>query len=365
MIKSLALTLISCICLCGCLNDHDDIETTETPVTISTPTPTTPSGTHVEILFEDFESGWGEFIDGGLFSKIFSDDAIIEGNCASVFSDDGVISSFLQRTPMNLTNVESFNLSFWLHGDNLVDGDTLIVELSDDVEWHTLKRLVKGEDFENDLFTEINIEVSSQDYIFSQVARIQFVGATQGNPVFIDDISITINGTLGENIGSSQTGEYVFEHSDLEVGCSGCHGNNIAVGKYPSHIDSLDDCQICHIPHNPDGWAAFPYPEGTFDHTDVTTGCYDCHNAILAATKVENHIDSSNSCEQCHTTKVGGWNLLEDGETYLHEGVTAGCVSCHNNGVAQGKTTTHIPSEDNCEACHVPNQSWTNFTLLD
>lgn len=383
MIKSLTLTLISCICLCGCLNDNDNIETTEipisegsdpieTPITVPTPTPvqapTTPIGTNVEILFEDFESGWGEFLDGGLFSKIYSDDTIIEGNCASVFSNDGVISSFLQRTPMNLIDVESFNLTFWVHGDGLVDGDALLVEFSDDVEWRTLARLVKGEDFENDSFTEISIDVSSQDYIFSQAARIQFVGATEGNPVFIDDISISINGTLGENIESSQGGEYIFEHSDLEIGCSGCHGNNIAVGKFPSHIESLDDCQICHIAHDPNGWEAFPYPEGTYNHTDVTTGCFDCHNAVLAATKPETHIDSNNSCEQCHTTQIGGWDLLQEGVTYLHEAVTIGttvCVSCHDGGVAEGKNATHIPTGDNCEECHTPNQPWSNLTFLD
>lgn len=380
MIKPFTLTLILCVFLCGCLNEHNNIETTkipvseggettETPITISTPTPlatpTVPSGTNVEILFEDFESGWGEFLDGGLYSKIYSPDTIVEGNCASIFSNDGVISSFLQRTPMNLINVESFNLTFWLHGDDLIDGDALLVEFSDDIEWRTLRRLVKGEDFENNSFTEINIEVSHQDYIFSQAARIQFVAATTGNPIFVDDISITINGTLGSAIESPQSGEYIFEHSDLELGCSGCHGNNIAIGKFPSHIDSLDDCQICHIPNNSDGWSTFSYPEGTFDHTNVTTGCYDCHNAVLAATKVEDHIDSSNACEQCHTTKVGGWTLFQDGETYLHEGVTIGCVSCHNGDVAEGKTTTHIPSEDNCEACHTPNQSWTNVILLD
>ena len=352
------LIFISFLYLYGCSGESSTQEDTDQ----KSSTPTSPAES-TEILFEDFESGWGNFIDGGLFTKLYSDDTIIEGTCASIFSDAGVISSFIQQKTMNFTEVESFSLNFWVHGDDLIDGDILYVDFSDGFEWHVLLELTKGEDFFNDEFTEIHIDVSNQDYIFSSMARIQFRSATAGNSVFVDDISISVIGTVVE--GSDQDSDYSFDHQYIEGGCSGCHNNHITTGKSASHLSSLDECQICHIPNDISGWEAFPYYTGTYDHTNVTTGCFDCHNAVLAATKVSNHINTSNTCENCHSTEVGGWNILNAGESYIHEGVTTECASCHTSDIATNKSATHIPSSDNCEECHTPNQPWANITFFN
>lgn len=343
--------LIFISCLYGCSGESRNQEDTmqDSAIPISQPEST-------EILFEDFESGWGNFIDGGLFTKLSTGDTTIEGTCAGIFSDAGVISSFIQRKTMNFTEVESFNLNFWVHGNNLIDGDILYVDFFDGTRWHILLELSKGEDFLNDIFTEIQIDVSHKDYTFSSMARIQFRSATAGNYIFIDDISISVAGTVIEN--SDQDSNYSFDHQYITKGCSGCHNNHIAIGKSASHLSSLDECQICHIPNDINGWEAFPYHNGTYDHTDMTTGCFDCHNAVLAATKVTNHINSSNTCEHCHSTEVGGWSILHPDEPYTHEGVTTECASCHTSDIAVNKSTTHISSTDNCGTCHTPNQPW-------
>ena len=355
------LLFISCLYLFGCSRDTGNSQSLDqkAPEPSSNTEPT-------EILFEDFESGWGNFIDGGLFTKLNTDDTIIEGTCASIFSDAGVISSFIQRKAMNLTSAESFSLKFWAHGENLIDGDILYVDFSDGIEWHVLLQLTKGEDFFNDIFTEIQLDVSHLDYNFSPVARIQFRSATAGNSIFIDDISISIVGNIiNKESTFDEDDSYLYDHQYIEEGCSGCHNNYIATGKSASHLTSLDECQICHIPNNINGWEAFPYYTGTFDHTDVTTGCFDCHNAVLAATKVADHIDSSNSCSQCHTTEIGGWSILHTGEPYEHKNVTTECVSCHTSDLAVNKSATHIISSDNCEQCHIPNESWENIIFFD
>lgn len=352
------LIFISCLYLYGCSGESSNLEDADQKS--STPNSSLES---TEIFFEDFESGWGNFIDGGLFTKLSVDDTIIEGTCASIFNDAGVISSFIQRKAMNLTEAEFFNLNFWVNGDNLIDGDILYVDFSDGNEWRVLLELTKGEDFFNDTFTEIYIDVSRQDYTFSSMARIQFRSATAGNSIFIDDISISVMGTLAENL--DQDSDYSFDHQYVDTGCSGCHNNHIAIGKSASHLSSLDECQICHKPNDISGWEAFPYYTGTYDHTDMTTGCFDCHNAVLAATKVADHINSSNTCEHCHSTEVGGWSILHTDETYMHEGVTTECVSCHTSDIAINKDATHIPSSDNCGECHTPNQPWENIIFLN
>lgn len=351
------LIFISYLYLSGCSGESNDLENSDQELS----GPNSPIES-TEIFFEDFESGWGNFIDGGLFTKLTTDDVLLEGTCASIFNDAGVISSFIQRKTMNLTKAESFSLNFWAHGDNLVDGDILYVDFSDGTEWHVLLELKKGEDFFNDIFTEIHIDVSREDYIFSSMTRIQFRSATEGNSIFIDDVSISIVGTVVDS--PDQDSNYTFDHQYVEEGCSGCHNNHIATGKSASHLSSLDECQICHIPNDLNGWEAYPYYSGTYDHTNVTTGCFDCHNSVLAATKVSNHIDSSNSCAECHTTEVGGWSILHTDKPYAHTNVTTECISCHTSDIAVNKSETHIPSSDYCGECHIPNQPWENIILF-
>lgn len=387
--RSLSLFYILLISLflfsCSETDDTSESMNIEAPSTVATPLPVAsvsplPSPIPVETsepidtslvltsIVEGFENGWGLYLDGGLFAGLSSEKVYEGTNSVRLFSDNGVISSFLQRTPMDLTRAHYIEINFWLYAENLDDGDALLVDFSDGTQWQTVSRLVKGENFGNDSFQPFNIKVSAEDYNFSQVARVSFVSATRGNPIFIDDISITV---ANEETTSSafpdfdELTPFPYDHIGVDSGCIGCHDNRIWEGKSASHLTSSNECQFCHIANNIDDWQSLTYDTGTFDHTNIENQCLDCHNFILAAGKAPTHIDSSNNCEQCHSTRVGGWNLLEPGQTYLHEGIVTGCLSCHDGSISGGKSENHIVSSDNCENCHTPNLPWSNISAFD
>lgn len=364
------------LCLHGCSKTDDKgIENTGSgviPTPVSSPVPSPdPLPTGIQLVtttfFENFENGWGSYLDGGLFVGLSSEKVYAGTNSVKLFAANGVISSFFQRTPMDLTRARNVTIDFWMYGEDLNDGDALLVDFSDGTQWQTLKRLVKGEDFGNGSFSEFSITISPDDFHFSQAARVCFVGSTAENPIYIDDISITVESedvvtSLNPDFGP---GSFTYDHIGVNAGCSGCHDNRIWQGKYASHITSSDECQLCHLANNVNGWDSLTYDTGTFDHTNVENQCFGCHNFILAAGKPPLHIDSANECEQCHSTSIGGWNLLDPGQTYLHEGVVTGCVSCHGGGISQGKGVNHILSSDNCESCHTPNLEWSNTIAFD
>lgn len=60
--------------------------------------------------------------------------------------------------------------------------------------------------------------------------------------------------------------------------------------------------------------------------------------------KSVNHIPSTNNCLACHATSGA--------VSVNHAEVIGTCDSCHNGILAAGKSATHIPAPDQCELCH-------------
>ena len=74
--------------------------------------------------------------------------------------------------------------------------------------------------------------------------------------------------------------------------------------------------------------------------------CYGCHNSSVAIGKSANHIQSSNSCDDCHTT------IAMTPARFDHRGVIGNCETCHNGVTATGKNPRHINTLSNCALCH-------------
>lgn len=92
---------------------------------------------------------------------------------------------------------------------------------------------------------------------------------------------------------------------------------------------------------------------GVFKGTPKT--CANCHNGTLAAGKGSTHVPSSNTCDSCHVSTT--WTAVR----FDHSSITTSCSSCHNGRVARGKGPRHISTSNTCDACHVT----TNWTRID
>lgn len=373
MNNRLIVLFAMCLGIFACSGgDVDDTATptpsvTSAPGSTSTPSPVvipTPEPVAKEVLFDSFEDGWGYFLDGGLNADLSSENVFSGDRSVRLHGDSGVRSSFILREPIDLSYTESLNLNFWVYGSELSDGDALYVEFSDGTQWQTLSRLVKGVDFGNGTFFNVDINILKDDYTFSEGARLRFTSETSANSIYIDDIAIDSLVYDSVPVTPNYDSSFTFDHIGVVTGCIGCHDNRIAEGKSISHFTSSDNCQLCHIANNVDGWDTLTYFTGTFDHADITSSCSTCHNSILATGKDALHIDASNTCEQCHSPSLGDWVLYVPGGVFPHTDITTGCASCHNNEVTTGKSETHIISSDNCESCHTPNTGWSSATAF-
>ena len=126
--------------------------------------------------------------------------------------------------------------------------------------------------------------------------------------------------------------------------CDLCHiqGNRMGASAKPNnHVQTTQFCDQCHT--NTVSWVG-----ARFRHTGITPGsCGTCHNGTTATGKPAKHIQTTAACDTCHRTNA--WIPA----SFNHASVTPGsCGTCHNGTTATGKPTNHVQTTSSCDACH-------------
>ena len=83
-----------------------------------------------------------------------------------------------------------------------------------------------------------------------------------------------------------------------------------------------------------------------FNHDNITGNCSSCHNGTIADGKTASHIPSNDTCENCHSTTA--WIPA----TFSHDNLTTGCNTCHNGVTATGMDPGHFITSEQCDVCH-------------
>ncbi|MDH5650735.1 MAG: hypothetical protein OEZ39_02550 [Gammaproteobacteria bacterium] len=158
-------------------------------------------------------------------------------------------------------------------------------------------------------------------------------------------------------VGGGNFANAIYDHTGVTTNCgsAGCHDPNTTEGQYAAGIHHVpsngNDCENCHAPGN--------FANGTFDHVNVENDlgirCDSCHNDIVTAGKHQYHIPTADDCRACHSgtiTFVGG--------VFSHAGITNGCAICHDGRISTGKSLNHMPTTQDCSVCH--QIKFDNFT---
>ena len=212
-----------------------------------------------------------------------------------------------------------------------------------------------------------SIPTGSQSRIAgSETARPFFFPDTQGTYVLQLIVMDAANGTSNDFVSvnvaetpASIAGTVSASHEGVVFACVDCHDGVSATGKPAHHIQSTDQCVVCHSTGQ---WL----PNIVIDHNEILGTCSFCHNGISAPGKPADHIQTMEECVECHTagttfsivfvndiifnTLIEGYSQTLD-DTHPPIG-NAMCVDCHNNIVEEGKPADHIPASDSCDNCH-------------
>ncbi len=106
-------------------------------------------------------------------------------------------------------------------------------------------------------------------------------------------------------------------------------------------------CEACHL-------------NAVFRGTPLDCGtCHITGSPFNATPKTATHIPTTNNCTACHNTISFRPDVHFD-----HAEVLGSCVSCHNGTIAQGEGPSHPATSQNCAACHTV-MSWNPTKTVD
>ncbi len=164
-----------------------DIETKVDYITVN------PAGSWTTITYDDFESGWGSYTDGGGdCSRYCGGTYAWEGSCAADIQDNsGVASSFYHTTGYNVTGYTELEVDFYFVAISMDNTrEDFWVQYYDGSTWRTVASFAQGIDFDNNVFYHAVVTIPSSSYNFPTNARLRFMCDASGNAddVYIDNI---------------------------------------------------------------------------------------------------------------------------------------------------------------------------------
>lgn len=202
--------------------------------------------------------------------------------------------------------------------------------------------------------------VNFVDHTSPEVTTVRCDSCHNNNPVIGLPTPFHMPLTLNQDCGECHTpGNFAtgtFDHNPLVVDpvrCDSCHDDTISVGKGVNHVPTNGDCDVCHT--------IVTFTGASVDHTGIVDGCSTCHDGEVSTGKSDAqpaHIPTSDVCQDCHTVIP----LAFTPSTFAHVGINNNCQSCHNGDYTRpgsqgdiilGKHDLHIPTQDDCNACHV------------
>ncbi len=152
--------------------------------------------TWTTINFENFESGWGNYTDGGYdCGRYCGGNYAFDGSCAANIDDDnGVASSFYTTNgyDLNSPDYKVVEVEFYFAAISMENGEDFFVDFYNGSSWHRAAALAQGRDFRNNRFYKYTLTLNESDYGFGSNCSFRFMcdASSDYDDMYIDNITI-------------------------------------------------------------------------------------------------------------------------------------------------------------------------------
>ncbi len=176
----------------------------------------TGGGGATTITFDNFESGMGNYTDGGAdMSRYTGGTHAWQGVAAADIQDNsGTASSFYHTTTRNVTSYASMEVELYFKAVSMESGENFLVQYFNGSVWQTLANYVAGTSFNNNTFYVATVPISRSTYVFPTNARLRFMcdASADTDDVYID--AITWRGLSSEAASGPQIAVVGEEEED-------------------------------------------------------------------------------------------------------------------------------------------------------
>ncbi|GAB6144240.1 fibronectin type III domain-containing protein [Desulfocicer niacini] len=166
-------------------------------VTYTPPAPPAPAQWTV-LTRDDFEPGWGSYVDGGGDCTRYSGKYAHQGTYAAQIRDNsGTASSFYSAQGVNLDGpaYTELKIEFWFYPRSMESGEDFFVEYYDGSKWNTVATYAAGSDFSNNSFyhEEGIVLKEGAPYPFPTAMKLRFRCDASGNYdfIYIDEVIVS------------------------------------------------------------------------------------------------------------------------------------------------------------------------------
>ncbi|NNK86894.1 MAG: hypothetical protein HKO90_01300, partial [Flavobacteriaceae bacterium] len=142
-----------------------------------------------------FESGWDNWVDGGVDASRYTGGTLSYENLASIqLQDNSGVASSMTSEVFDLTPYSSVTISFWFRMSSMENGEDFWLRYFNGTSWATIDTYVQGPSgFSNGVFYNAEFTIDSPTYTLANNAqfRIQNDASNNNDRVYIDQVIIT------------------------------------------------------------------------------------------------------------------------------------------------------------------------------
>ncbi|MCF8366136.1 MAG: PKD domain-containing protein [Bacteroidales bacterium] len=156
----------------------------------------------VQLLFTDFESGFGLWTSGGSDCLLYTSGTYAAGgnNAGDIQDNSGVASSFYLTNGIDVHSpgYVQIDISFDFVMISMETNEDFWVQYYNGSTWSTVATYAQGSSYQNGIFYNESLTLFESEYNFPTNMNIRFMCDASGNAddVYIDNISITAVATL-------------------------------------------------------------------------------------------------------------------------------------------------------------------------
>ena len=144
------------------------------------------------ITFDDFEAGWGSFVDGGGDCSRYTGGTYAhQGSAAADIQDNsGAASSFTHGSGHDVSGYTDLEVEFWFTAVSMENNEDFWVQYWDGSAWRTIATFAAGTGFNNNTAYHEIVNIPAGTYAYPADAKLRFRcdASNNGDDVYIDEV---------------------------------------------------------------------------------------------------------------------------------------------------------------------------------